>query len=307
MPSGLYGFRPKERPQYQSTDAVTNPIDPRIPRAPGEPPIPTAPESTSPEPYHSGVSAENDDGGQAVDSGASYASPQEAFNYNKAALSQGYFGTVQDAANAGRTDILSDFLANPTTDGRVKTPGTLGFIANQTGLTPSHDFTNLDTAQSAINAGHARDLGIGVDAFGGLGRDVANTGIGFSNYTPTSVGSLATIPDQAAIGFDGTNAAQIAQEQGITNPGQSTLDAISGVGYSDTGAAAQGSQFSSTGTFSTGTAPAQEEANRARDLGSNQNNDDGGGGDPVAATESNYNDAQYSDFGGGGGGGGGGK
>ncbi len=100
MPSGLYGFRPKRRPQYQATDTVTNPIDPRVPRPLGAPPAPTAPVSDS-QPYHSGVSAENDDNsgpGNSINQGgtesnpARYASTTEALRYGKAGFNQGWWG-----------------------------------------------------------------------------------------------------------------------------------------------------------------------------------------------------------------------
>ena len=170
MPSGLYGFRPKTRPQYQSTDAVTNPVDPRIPRPHGQPPVPQAPVSES-QPYHSGVSAENDSesgpgttlsGDTAVEpNAASYASQQEALAYNQAGLQNGYFGTVQDAARASQlgnqraTGTLQGFLASGPT-GRVNAPGTLGFLGTQLGNAlhggPRYDNRNITDSLSSLSA-----------------------------------------------------------------------------------------------------------------------------------------------------------
>ena len=63
MPDRLYGFRPKQRPQYQGADAVVNPVDPRVPRPIGSPPAPTSPLASASDTRindYSGTSAEGD-------------------------------------------------------------------------------------------------------------------------------------------------------------------------------------------------------------------------------------------------------
>lgn len=72
-----------------------------------------------------------------------------------------------------------------------------------------------------------------------------------------------------------TIAKQIGLDMGIAesslDANSATTDAIQGLGYSDTGAATQGSQFSSTGTFST---PSSSPAGNSSDSGEHSNNDD---------------------------------
>ena len=292
MPDRLYGFRPKQRPQYQGTDAIANPVDPRIPRSAGAPPVPTSPLASGTDTRindYSGTSAESDSGdGGATDTtgGASYASPAEAAAYGQAAIGQGYFGTVNDAVAQGRSDVLGGFLSNPNVTGEVKTPGLIGFGLNAAGLTPSHDFTNLDAAQAGLNQSHAQNIGIGIDAFGGRGRDIANTGIGFSSHDPNAPDQFGiedrVAPDNAAIGFTGNNAQAIAQSQGIAEhsaaPGSATNDAISGIGYSSTGAAPTGSQFSSTGVFSSGDDNSGEQGHGGTQSGAETSHSGGYGG-----------------------------
>ena len=140
MPDRLYGFRPKQRPQYQGADAIVNPVDPRVPRPIGTPPAPTSPLASGTETRindYSGTSAEgegssfNNDPSQQAQ--AHYASPTEALQYGKAGLQNGYYGTVQDAAaanargNQNATNTLQGFIAQGPT-GTVKAPGTLGFL-----------------------------------------------------------------------------------------------------------------------------------------------------------------------------------
>jgi len=149
MPDNLYGFRPKQRTQYLNTDAVTNPIDPRIPRPVGAPPVAESP--VSEQPYHSGPSAEGEDGGPGSPIGGgntnvndpSYASTQEFKNAALAGYDAGYLGTIQDArqqaaaGNQRAANALGGFVqrtANNPTGFGPKAPGLLGFAAHYAGL-----------------------------------------------------------------------------------------------------------------------------------------------------------------------------
>ena len=80
MVDRLYGFRPKERPQYKGTDSIINPVDPRG-AVPGTPLAPTSSASDRPDNYHSGPSAESDGG----DSGSNAADVR-----TEAGLAQGH-------------------------------------------------------------------------------------------------------------------------------------------------------------------------------------------------------------------------
>ena len=167
MPDRLYGFRPKDRPQYQSTDAVVNPVDPRIPRSAGAPPVPTSPLASGTDTRindYSGTSAEGE--GSSISSGgpdanhASYASQQEAIDYGLSGLEHGYYGTVQDAAAANRagnknaTNTLTGFLSKGPT-GYKSAPGLLGFAATQANQAihggRQYDFTNIDNSLSSLS------------------------------------------------------------------------------------------------------------------------------------------------------------
>ena len=167
MPDRLYGFRPKQRPQYQSADAVVNPVDPRVPRPIGSPPAPTSPLASASDTRindYSGTSAEGE--GESFNNGttdsnqASYASQQEAIDYGTSGLEHGYYGTVQDAAAANRagnknaTQTLQGFLGKGPT-GYKSAPGTLGFLGTKANEAihggRQYDYSNIDRSLSSLS------------------------------------------------------------------------------------------------------------------------------------------------------------
>ncbi len=161
-----YGFRQLPAP---SVAPIGAPI-PGTPATAGTVPPSNAP--PAPAPYHSGVSAEGIDGntgpGSNIDGGdpsgggaaAHYASPEEAFAYNKSGFDNGYYGTVQDAAaaslkgNANATSTLQGFIASGPT-GRQKAPGTLGFLGTQLNEAlnggPQYDYRNIDDSINSLS------------------------------------------------------------------------------------------------------------------------------------------------------------
>ena len=165
MPDQLYGFRPKQRTQYLNTDAVTNPIDPRIPRPVGAPPVAESP--VTEQPYHSGPSAENEDSGPGNPIGggtnnpnqASYLSVNEAKNAALAGWDAGYFGTVQDArqqaaaGNQRAANALGGFVQrsanNPNSFG-PRAPGLFGLALHAAGIGQNEHGGVTQNVQDAI-------------------------------------------------------------------------------------------------------------------------------------------------------------
>jgi len=114
-----------------------------------------------------------------------------------------------------------------------------------------------------------------------------------------------------------TIAKQIGIDRGISESSlganSATTDAIQGLGYSDTGAATSGSQFSSTGTFSTGDSTAAPSVNTGGVYGGSIT-DEQDSGNNTGSTSSNATAGQgkgtgtsYADDAASSGGGGGGK
>ena len=154
----------------------------------------------------------------------------------------------------------------------------------------------------------AQQFGVSAASQAGLGTqrgfqsiaDLTNRNV--QGSAPSSLTGLADneaavgnpVGANAAQGYEGTHDSvrRIAQGNNISShsvdPGSATANAISGVGYSDSGAAQSGSQFSSTGTFSSG------------------DNNNNGSNEPSAPADPGL-DAFSHDSGDSGGGGGGGK
>ena len=328
MVNRLYGFRPKERPQYMGTDSVVNPGDIRT-TPPGTPVVnkPT----TEEQPYHSGPSAESDDGNNAAD--VRSAASQD-LGYDRGIMTPG-----QIAAN-----LVG--IASPI-------PG-LGMVANYLGLPDSVDRTLGTEAPFGQAYGDIGTIGTEGGVFGADGREYDPiTGRGLNSYAntdafksgsyvqgifdnPFSIDSYLSDPDNAynynrtntgrgleAQGFQfgidrgafaadedlGTLPTQaerdrLAQHVGQTEygfeehtvaPDTATNQAIQGQGYTGSGAAPAGSQFSSTGTFS---------SSHSDDSGPT-----GPGGNPNTVSDEVTDDLADEDFGSydDGGGGGGGK
>lgn len=235
------------------------------------PPTPSAPQPVQPMTggagASSGVPASNappppqEGEQQDAEVGAGYASPEEAAAYGLAGIEHGYYGTVDDAAKAGKTDVLSSFLSNPMTTGKTRTPGLLGFALDNLGLTDSHDFSNVDQAQASVNAGHAADIGIGIDAFGGKGPDVQNTGIGLSSYNhnlgPTNQQGGPTTDESIGVAevSDSIGNAAAAQASGIG------VGAFGGLGDSNVGPSTTSNPGNAGVTTSSGNAVTDSKGN----------------------------------------------
>ena len=88
-------------------------------------------------------------------SGASFASPTEALAWNQAGLEHGYYGTVDDAADAARggnqaaINTLQSFIATGPT-GIVETPGLIGLGIDAI-TDVREDRTNINTALGALS------------------------------------------------------------------------------------------------------------------------------------------------------------
>ena len=93
---------------------------------------------------HRPTTSDSDGGGNAgIPSGAEFASRQEFIDWNRAGISNGYYGTVDDAINAVNTNPNSDAARATLTDFynnargnpyAVQTPGTIGRIADILGV-----------------------------------------------------------------------------------------------------------------------------------------------------------------------------
>jgi len=245
MPDQLYGFRPKQRTQYLNTDAVTNPIDPRIPRPLGTPPIAESP--VEDQPYHSGPSAEGEDssgpgnpigGGNTTANEASYLSVNEAKNAALAGYDAGYFGTVQDArqqaaaGNQRAANALGGFVQrtanNPNSFG-PRAPGLFGLALHAAGIGQNEHGGVTQNVQDAI---------YGLEASGNLYSDTNSSGYqgdtlqeqqnlsdihaatvyGNYNQAPTFAPEVQTYSTRDTIGVGGPN---LTQEQADTFTQQS--------------------------------------------------------------------------------------
>ena len=216
MVNGLYGFRQKPpAAKFLKTDDVVEAPDPRITPL-GQPPVPTP---TSKEPYHSGVSAENDDGGgpgssisgkSPEASQASYANTQEAINAAKAGYEHGYYGTVQDAATAAgqgnqkAAGALGSFVqntANSPSGFSPQAPGLLGYAIHAAGLEPENPHGG--TTQNVTDAIY------GLESAGQLYSD--DNSSGYFGDTLTQQQNLSDIHNATVFG-DWSTAEQGAPE-----------------------------------------------------------------------------------------------
>ena len=144
------------------------------PRDPAQPPPPTLSGPSAPVPnqqpvrdYSGHIADQNGDsphgpgtllggGTPAPSYQASYASPLEAAQWGLSGFEHGYYGTVQDAADANRagnnpaaTGALQSFIARGPT-GKVETPGTLGIAINHL-RGNTQDRTNINSALGSLS------------------------------------------------------------------------------------------------------------------------------------------------------------
>ena len=285
-----YGFR--QRVNAPATAGIDEPI----PGTPGVPPTPQQVQqdtSARPSDYHSGPSAESDDGGS-----------NAADVRTEAGLAQGHVIGQQTPGQ-----IASNLL------GIVSPIPGLGMIANKLGLPdsvderlgvdiPAHERYGAAGTIDAASGGIFDTSGQAYDPITGEGLASYNSqsSFGSSPYVqgifdnPFSIDSYLSDPvnaprnqaalaarergSRAALGFDAAllgdrglyaddelgnvptddERARLAQHIGQTEygfeehtvaPDTATNEAIQGIGYTGSGAAPSGCQFSSTGTFST--------------------------------------------------------
>ena len=217
MVDQLYGFRPKPpNSAHQKTDDVIRPFDARVPTL-GNPPVPTPVKAE--EPYHSGVSAENDDdgGGSSFNNGTTnasqvaYDSQREAKNAALAGYEHGYYGTVQDAAQQAATGnqkaagALGSFVQNtannPTGAGfGPKAPGLFGYALHSAGLNQNQHGGVTQNVTDAI---------YGLEASGNLYS--SDNSSGYQGKSLTEQQNLADIHNATVFG-DWSGAEQGAPE-----------------------------------------------------------------------------------------------
>ena len=297
-----YGFR--QRVAAPSTGPANTPV-PGSPAAPPSPQEITGGSSRPSSNYHSGPSAESDDGG--IDNAADVrgaASLAQGHEYGRAtpnqiaagvlgvvgppglgglfqtpgekfAASQGLsaFGSGLDLGSggipahqqygaAGTADIVSGGVFDAS--GRAFDPIT-GQALNSYGS--RSDFYGSPYVQGIRDNPFSLDSYLGdpenAPAYTAANRARAagsNAALGFNAATLGERGIYGG-QDETGGGLTSDEAARLAQHVGQTEygfeehtvaPDTATNQAIQGLGYSDTGAAPTGSQFSSTGTFSSG-------------------------------------------------------
>ena len=289
MVNQLYGFRPKERPQYKNTDSLINPIDPRVPTPPGVQPLPTS--TTTDQPYHSGPSAENDGGNEGPDAASvrGAAGQAQGLEYGQAtpgqlagaiggALIPG-FGLFSGAVTKGLDDATgfggvpehqrfgAAGTLDPTSGGVFDTQGraydpVTGLALNS--YASKDAYKNSDYVQGIFSNPFSLDSYLSdpanAPAFTAANNARAagsNAALGFNAailgdrglYADDELGNVPTDEERARLAQH-IGQTEYGFEEHTVAPDTATNQAIQGVGYTGSGAAPAGSQFSSTGTFS---------------------------------------------------------